>query len=53
MLGQVEGNRKQGKPGMRWLDSIKEANRPTVGRPRRSSTREEKMVCAGGRKDSE
>ena len=25
MLGQVEGNRKQGKPRMRWLDNIKEA----------------------------
>jgi len=25
MLGQVEGHRKQGKPWMRWLDSIKEA----------------------------
>jgi hypothetical protein len=25
MLGQVEGHRKQGKPRMRWPDSIKEA----------------------------
>jgi len=25
MLGKVEGHRKQGKPRMRWLDSIKEA----------------------------
>jgi hypothetical protein len=25
MLGQVEGHRKQGKPQMRWLDSIKGA----------------------------
>jgi len=25
MFGQVEGHRKQGKPRMRWLDSIKEA----------------------------
>jgi len=25
MLGQVAGQRKQGKPQMRWLDSIKEA----------------------------
>ena len=25
MLGQAEGRRKQGKPRMRWLDSIKEA----------------------------
>ena len=25
MLGQVEGHRKQGKPRMRWLDSVKEA----------------------------
>ena len=25
MVGQIEGHRKQGKPRMRWLDSIKEA----------------------------
>jgi hypothetical protein len=25
MLGHVEGYRKQGRPRMRWLDSIKEA----------------------------
>ena len=25
MLGQVAGYRKEGKPRMRWLDSIKEA----------------------------
>jgi hypothetical protein len=25
MLGQVAGCRRQGKPRMRWLDSIKEA----------------------------
>jgi hypothetical protein len=25
MLGQVGGYRRQGKPRMRWLDSIKEA----------------------------
>jgi hypothetical protein len=25
MLGQVAGHRRQGKPWMRWLDSIKEA----------------------------
>jgi hypothetical protein len=25
LLGQFEGHRKQGKPRMRWLDSIKEA----------------------------
>ena len=25
MLGQVAGYRRQGKPQMRWLDSIKEA----------------------------
>ena len=25
MFGQVEGHRKQGKPRMRWRDSIKEA----------------------------
>jgi hypothetical protein len=25
MLGQVAGHRRQGKPQLRWLDSIKEA----------------------------
>jgi hypothetical protein len=25
MLGQVAGHRRQGKPRLRWLDSIKEA----------------------------
>jgi hypothetical protein len=25
MLGQVAGNRRRGKPWMRWIDSIKEA----------------------------
>jgi hypothetical protein len=25
MLGHVEGHRKQGKPRMQWLDSIKKA----------------------------
>jgi hypothetical protein len=25
MLGQIAGYRRQGKPRMRWLDSIKEA----------------------------
>jgi hypothetical protein len=25
MLGQVEGHRKEGKPQMQWLDSMKEA----------------------------
>jgi hypothetical protein len=25
MLGQVAGHRRQGKPRMRWLESIKEA----------------------------
>jgi hypothetical protein len=25
MLGQVTGHRRQGKPRLRWLDSIKEA----------------------------
>jgi len=27
MLGQVAGYRRQGKPQIRWLDSIKEATR--------------------------
>ena len=35
MLGQVEGHRKQVKPRMRWLDSIKEAT--GLPRPRKGS----------------
>jgi hypothetical protein len=31
MLGQVAGYRRQGKPQMRWLDSIKEASGLCLG----------------------
>jgi hypothetical protein len=31
MLGQVAGNRRQGKPRIRWLDSIKEATGLRLG----------------------
>jgi len=31
MLEQVEGHRKQGKPRMQWLDSIKEATGLRLG----------------------
>jgi hypothetical protein len=39
MLGHVEEHRKQGKPRMRWLDSIKEATGLRLVKPKRSSTR--------------
>jgi hypothetical protein len=52
MLGQVEGHRKQGKPRMRWLDSIKEATGLRLEDLREAVKDGEKMTYAGGRKDS-
>ena len=53
MLGQVEGQRKQGKPRMRWLDSIKEATGLRLEDLREAVQDRKKMMYAGGRKDSE
>jgi hypothetical protein len=54
MLGQVTGQRKQGKPRMRWLDSIKEATGLRLEDLREAvQDRKKKMAYAGGRKDSE
>jgi len=46
MLGQVPGYRRQGKPQMRWLDSIKEATGLWLDTLKEA-------VHAGGKKDSE
>jgi len=53
MLGQVEGHKKQGKPRMWWLDSIKEATGLRLEDLRKAVQDRKKMVYAGGRKDSE
>ena len=42
MLGKVEGHRKQGKPRMRWLDSIKEAKEAVQDRKKWRTLVEEK-----------
>jgi hypothetical protein len=53
MLGQVDGHRKQGKPQMRWLDSIKEATGLRLQDLREEVQDRKKMACAGGIKDTE
>ena len=53
MLGQVAGQRKQGKSRMRWLDSIKEATGLRLEDLREAVQDRKKMAYAGGRKDSE
>jgi hypothetical protein len=52
MLGKVEGHRKQGKPRMRWLDSIKEATGLRL-EDLKEAVQDRKMAYAGRRKDSE
>jgi len=52
MLGQVAGQRKQGKPRMRWLNSIKEATGLRLEDLREAVQDRKKMVYVGGRKDS-
>jgi hypothetical protein len=51
MLGQVEGHRKQGKPRIRWLDSIKEATGLRLEDLREAVKDRKKMAYAGGRKN--
>jgi hypothetical protein len=53
MLGQVEGHRKQVKPRMRWLDSIKEATGLRLEDLRETVQHRKKMAYAGGRKNTE
>jgi hypothetical protein len=47
------GHRKQGKPGMRWLDSVKKATGLRLEDLREAVQDRKKMAYAGGRKDSE
>jgi hypothetical protein len=51
MFGLVEGHRKQGKPRIRWLDSIKEATGLRL-KDLEAVQDKEKMAYAGGRKDT-
>jgi len=53
MLGQVTGHRRQGKPRMRWLESIKEATGLRLEVLKESVQDREKMAYAGERKESE
>jgi hypothetical protein len=52
MLGQVEGHRKQGKPRMRWFDSIKETTGLRLDDLREAEQDRKQMAYNGGRKDS-
>ena len=53
MLGQVAGQRKLGKPRMRWLDSIKESTGLRLEDVREAIQDRKKIAYAGGRKDLE
>jgi len=53
MLGQVAGYRRQGKPQMHWLDSIKEAIGLQLEVLKETVQDRKKMAHAGGRKDLE
>ena len=53
MLGQVAGHRRQGKPQMCWLDSIKEATGVCLEIFKEIAQDRKKMAHAGRRKDSE
>jgi hypothetical protein len=53
MLGQVAGHRRQRKPRIQWLDSIKEATGLRLEDLKEAVQDREKMAYAGGRKDSE
>jgi hypothetical protein len=53
MLGQVARHRKQGKPWMRWLDSIEEATGLRLEDLKEAMKDRKKMAYAGKRRDSE
>jgi hypothetical protein len=52
MLGQVAGHRKQGKPRMRWLDSIKKATGLRLEDLREAVQDRKKWRTPGGIKNS-
>jgi len=53
MLGHVAGYRRQGKPRMRWIDSIKKATGLRLHALKEAVKDRKKMAHAGGGKDSE
>jgi len=53
MLGKVAGYRRQGKPQMHWLESIKKATTFRSEVLKETVQDSKKMVYAGGRKDLE
>jgi len=53
MPGQVAGHRRQGKPRMRWLESLKEATGLRLEVLKETVQDKGKMAYAGGRKNSE
>jgi len=53
VLGQVAGYRRQGKPGMCWLDSLKEATSLRLEVLKEKVQDRKKMAYTGGRKDSD
>jgi hypothetical protein len=53
MLGQIAGNRRRGKPRLRWLDSIKDATGLLLEALKETVQNRKKMAQAGGGKVSE
>ena len=53
IIGQIAGYRRQGKPWMHWLDSIKEAIGLQLEVLKETVQDRKKMAHAGGRKDLE
>jgi len=51
VLGQVEGYRRQGRPRLRWIDSIKEITGLRLETLKETVKESKKMAHAGGRKD--
>ena len=51
VLGQVEGYRRQGRPRLRWIDSIKEITGLRLETLKETVKDKKKMAHAGGRKD--
>jgi hypothetical protein len=50
-LGQVEGYRRQGRPRLRWTDSVKEITGLLLEKLKEIVQDKKKMAHAGGRKD--
>jgi hypothetical protein len=51
MIGQVDGSRRQGRPRLRWMDSIKENTGFGLEKLKEIVKDRKKMAQAGGGKD--